>query len=153
MSLRHAFAAAALIAAAAPLFASPSLADRGGHDRDGAARPVTHAATLKECGQCHMAFPAALLPAAGWDRLMDTLPRHFGEDASLPAEVAADIRAYLTANAARRGDTDTIRITEQRWWLREHDFRPQIWERPHIRSKANCEACHDRAGQGVFEDE
>jgi hypothetical protein len=49
--------------------------------------PVTHAATLKECGECHMAYQPGLLPAASWNRIMDGLADHFGENASvLPAK-------------------------------------------------------------------
>jgi len=113
--------------------------------------PVTHAPTLKECGECHMAFQPALLPAAGWDRIMDGLADHFGDNAALPPAVAAEIRAYLTRHAGR-GDGRLMRITEQRWWLHEHDFRPEVWRRRDVASKANCEACHRLAGQGNFDE-
>lgn len=114
--------------------------------------PVRHAATQKECGECHMAFQPALLPAPSWSRLMDDLADHFGEDASLKPELAAEIRAYLTRQAGR-GDPTRIRITEQRWWLKEHRLRPSVWERPEVRSKANCEACHRAAAQGLYDDD
>jgi len=55
--------------------------------------PVRHQATLKECGECHMAYQPALLPRESWAAMMDDLPNHFGEDASLPDKLAADIRA------------------------------------------------------------
>jgi hypothetical protein len=112
--------------------------------------PVTNAATRKECGECHMAFQPALLPATSWNRIMDTLDQHFGENASLAPDIAAEIRAYLTANAGR-GDPARLRITEQRWWRHEHDFRPAAWQRPEVRSPANCEACHPGAAQGLYE--
>jgi len=115
--------------------------------------PVTHAPTKQECGECHMAYQPALLPAASWNRIMDGLSDHFGEDASLAADLAADIRAYLTKNAGR-GDPGVIRITEQRWWLREHrKIRPETWQRQEIGAKANCEACHRDAASGIYEDD
>lgn len=112
--------------------------------------PVTHAATQKECGECHMAYQPGLLPAASWNRVMDGLADHFGERATLPEAVAAEIRAYLAGNAGR-GDGRLLRITEQRWWLHEHDFRADIWRRKEVGSKANCEACHRLADTGDYD--
>jgi len=115
-------------------------------------RPVTDAATLTECGECHMPYQPGLLPAASWNRIMDGLNDHFGESAALPAETVATIRAYLTQNAGS-GDGRLVRITEQRWWLREHDFDPAIWQRQAVGSKSNCEACHRDAAKGLFDDD
>jgi hypothetical protein len=115
--------------------------------------PVTHAPTLKECGECHMAFPPALLPAESWRKLMAGLSDHFGEDASLEPALAAEIERYLMANAGRRGDGSLIRISDQRWFRYEHDFAASVWKRPEIRSPANCEACHKEAARGWFEDD
>ncbi|BAI73815.1 diheme cytochrome C (plasmid) [Azospirillum sp. B510] len=114
--------------------------------------PVTHAATAKECGECHMVFQPGLLPAASWGRIMDGLRDHFGENAGLPADTASAIRSYLTRNAGR-GDAGLIRITEQRWWLRKHDFAPSIWSREAVGAKSDCEACHRTAAQGLYEDD
>jgi len=114
--------------------------------------PVTDAFTRKECGECHMAFQPGLLPAASWIRIMDGLQNHFGENANLPSDTAAAIRKSLT-QAAGRGDGSLIRITEQRWWLRKHDFAPSIWSRRTVAAKSNCEACHRTAAQGLYEDD
>ncbi|MBP2314494.1 diheme cytochrome c [Azospirillum soli] len=114
--------------------------------------PIAHAATQKECGECHMAFQPQLLPAASWGRIMDDLATHFGDNASLDPQAVVDIRAYLTSNAGRLGDGRLTRITEQRWWTREHDFRAHIWSRPDVRSKSNCTACHRDADKGLYED-
>lgn len=114
--------------------------------------PISHAATQKECGECHMAFQPALLPARSWSKVMDGLADHFGEDASLAPELVAEIRAYLTGNAGA-GNPSHVRITEQPWWLKEHRFRPSVWQRKEVGSKANCEACHRAAAQGLYEDD
>ncbi|WP_448207132.1 cytochrome C [Azospirillum sp. sgz302134] len=137
-----------LAAAAVALAATAAFANEFEH-----VRPVSHEPTRKECGECHMAFQPGLLPAASWDRIMDQLDNHFGEKASLPPDVAADIRSYLTRNAAGRGDGQLLRITEQRWWTREHRFRPEIWGRSDVRSKVDCEACHRDAARGLYEDD
>ncbi|MBK1837469.1 diheme cytochrome c [Azospirillum sp. YIM B02556] len=137
------------IAVSALLAVAAGTASAGEFERVG---PVTHAATLKECGECHMAFQPGLLPAPSWTRIMDGLQDHFGETASLPADTAAAIRQYLT-QAAGSGDGRLIRITEQRWWLRKHDFEPSIWTRKAVGAKSNCEACHRTAAQGSYEDD
>lgn len=136
-----------VVAAAVALAATAALANE--FER---VPPVTHAATLKECGECHMAFQPALLPAASWNRIMDGLSDHFGDNASLPPDAVADIRAYLTQNAGQ-GDGRLLRITDQRWWGHEHKFRPEIWQRQDVRSKANCVACHRSAEKGLYEDD
>ncbi|MDG4574601.1 MAG: cytochrome C [Defluviicoccus sp.] len=114
---------------------------------------VSHPATAKECGECHMAFQPALLPTGSWLRITDGLADHFGEDASLPADLAASIRAYLAANAGRSGDPKVTRITEQSWFAKEHRFRASVWQRPEIKTKSNCLACHPRAEQGDYDDD
>lgn len=115
--------------------------------------PVAHADTAKECGECHMAFPPALLPAGSWTLVMDGLKKHFGENAELPRVTTASIREYLTTHAGRIGDPRLTRITEQQWFAREHRYTDSVWQRPDIRSKANCPACHPRAEQGIFDDD
>ena len=85
-----------MLAAAALLLALPAAADEPER-----VPPVTHEPTKKECGECHMAFQPALLPAESWRGIMAGLADHFGEDASLEADLAAEIEAYLSANAAR----------------------------------------------------
>lgn len=114
--------------------------------------PVTHPATQKECGECHMAYQPGLLPAASWTRIMDGLSDHFGDNAGLPPDTAATIRAYLTQNAGG-GDGRLIRITDQPWWQRKHDFDPAIWKRKAVGAKGNCEACHREAAKGLYEDD
>lgn len=115
--------------------------------------PVTDAMTEKECGECHMAFQPALLPARSWARIIDGLQDHFGDDARLPSDTATHIRDYLTAHAGRPGDSGIIRITEQSWFIREHRLSPRILQRPEVKTKSNCPACHTRADQGIYDDD
>lgn len=147
-----------LIALAATAIATPALADSG------RLPPVTHEATRKECSACHMAFQPQMLPARSWEALMRGLDNHFGEDASLPPEVVADITAYLTANAADAGGNsrwmrgigagDTpLRITETPMWLREHRGEVSDSALRKAGSKANCTACHRGADQGYYDDD
>ncbi len=130
-------------------------------------RPVDDPQVQEECGACHMAFQPQMLPKRSWERIMDGLTDHFGEDASLSADTAQAIRAYLVANAADSGwfggrfmrglDTSAIplRITETPHWIREHsgEVSPSRWNDPVVQSKANCPACHRRAARGDFDDD
>ncbi len=115
--------------------------------------PVRDAMTAQECGECHMAFQPALLPAASWTRIMDGLQNHFGDDASLPSEVTIAIRNYLAAHAGRTGDPGTLRVTGQPWFAQEHRFSPRVWQQPAVKVKSNCVACHTDADQGLYEDD
>ncbi|MCW0235366.1 MAG: diheme cytochrome c [Ferrovibrio sp.] len=128
--------------------------------------PVTDALTRKACGECHMPFPPGFLPGRSWSALMGGLDDHFGEDAALPPEQAAQIEAYLVQNASNgpngRGLRDFMRwvapagtpqrITENPAFLREHDFPDRVWRDPKVVTKSNCLACHPRADQGWFDD-
>ena len=128
--------------------------------------PVTDKLVQTECGSCHMAFQPAFLPARSWDRIMNTLTDHFGEDASLPAGKAAAIRDYLTRNAGdakRQGiarkymqwvpvDGIPLKITENPAFRREHNFPDSVWKAPNVVTRSNCLACHAQAGSGSYDD-
>lgn len=111
----------------------------------------------QECASCHVAYPPGLLPAASWQRLMNGLGRHFGTDASLDAAATKEIAVWLAANAGTsrraREAPPQDRITRSAWFVREHDEVPAAaWQRPAVRSAANCTACHPQADQGDFDE-
>lgn len=109
----------------------------------------------QECAACHVAYPPGLLPAASWRRVMGSLSRHYGADASLDAAAAKELSTWLAANAgsSRRGrdEPPQDRITQSAWFLRKHDEVPaRTWKLPAVKSPSNCVACHARAEQGDF---
>ncbi len=128
--------------------------------------PVSNKTVAAECGACHMAYPAGLLPARSWARMMHSLADHFGEDASLSPEEAEAVSRYLQANAAdsayandrmRRiaagipANAAPQRFTETPYFGYLHDEVPAyVWKRAKIASRANCIACHTRAESGSF---
>lgn len=117
--------------------------------------PPPLSAYQQECGSCHLAYPPALLPAASWQRLMATLSQHYGSDASLDAATAKPIADWLAAHAATGKRSRELppqdRITRSAWFQREHrEITPVVWQRPAIKSPAQCAACHPRAEQGRF---
>lgn len=128
--------------------------------------PVDHKLTRDECSACHMVYPAGLLPARSWSRMMSELDNHFGDDASLAPQQAAEIKRYLMDNAADGRMANTrmrriaagiqpndapLRFTETAYFHYVHDEVPNsMWKRSKIASKANCIACHTRAETGSF---
>lgn len=124
----------------------------------------------EECGACHLAYPAPLLPARSWQQLMAGLDDHFGENAELPMETAQQISAWLVSNAAdvnpgRRStqflrgiaSSDTpLRITDTPFFKRKHDEVPasRVTGNPQVGSFSQCQACHGQAAQrGVFDED
>jgi hypothetical protein len=122
----------------------------------------------QECASCHIPYAPAFLPRASWRRLMGGLDRHFGENASLDPATQADILRFLEANAADSGASRMgrrvmqgmgpkdapLRLTETRWFVHKHDeVSRATWSRKSVGSAANCAACHQRAEQGLFDDD
>jgi mono/diheme cytochrome c family protein len=161
---RHRALAAALGAAALAAAAAAARADD--HESQRVALLPKY---QQECASCHVAYPPGMLPAASWQRLMGSLDRHFGSDASLDAASTKEIATWLTAHAAnsRHHDDDSDhkarrdaaavpedRITRTGWFVSEHrEVASSAWKRPAVKSAANCPACHARADQGVFDED
>ncbi|ADE11252.1 diheme cytochrome c [Sideroxydans lithotrophicus] len=124
-------------------------------DDDEQAPVVRNVQWQNECGACHVAYPPRLLPAESWRAVMTGLDKHFGSDASLDAATAREIGAFLERNAGSSRYATTgkpvLRITETRWFVREHDEVPaRVWKNPKVRSAANCSACHTQAESGNY---
>jgi mono/diheme cytochrome c family protein len=108
-----------------------------------------------ECGGCHLPFPPALLTAPDWKRVMATLDKHYGDNASLDEKTRRELEAFLLRNAATRsrmvGEGDPPRLTRTEWFQREHRKVPATaWRDARVNSPANCAACHTRAEQGSY---
>lgn len=108
---------------------------------------------VAECGSCHLAYPPGLLSAASWGRVMQGLDKHFGSDASVDAATFAHIDRYLREQAGveRKFGTSALRISETRWFRKEHDEVPAgAWRSATVKSAANCGACHVAAEKGDY---
>jgi hypothetical protein len=129
--------------------------------------PVADPLVREECGGCHLAFPASMLPKSSWTRMMGELANHFGDDASLDAASTARITAYLSANAGDAGgqrygarlmrgvamDKAPLRITELPKWVSEHrKITAGEWQSKKVGTRANCLACHADAQRGQFDE-
>ncbi|MFG1489654.1 diheme cytochrome c, partial [Oceanospirillum sp. HFRX-1_2] len=121
---------------------------------------------LEECGACHIAYPAQLLPKAAWQDILSNLDSHFGEDASVDIPIRDELAGYLSRNASdstnagkfrkfTRGidiNTPPIRITELKYFERKHDeinYRKMVLNNPDVGSFSQCQACHEKAEQGI----
>lgn len=139
----------ALLTACTTAYASGGM--EGGSERYAA----TNAKWRAECGACHVAFPARLLPAESWKTMMGGLDKHFGTDASVDAATSAEILAFLEKNASRRklehAAKPQLRITETRWFAGAHEEVPgRLWKDPRVKHASNCAACHTKADTGDF---
>jgi hypothetical protein len=127
-----------------------------GEDRGKPVMPSTSNAKMQaECSGCHMAYPAGLLPAASWKKVMSGLDKHFGTDASLSAADTKEITDHLVTYGSNRWTANTapLRITEGEWFKTKHNSReisPAVWQRELVKSPANCSACHSGADKGDF---
>jgi len=122
-----------------------------------------------ECGACHIAYPAQLMPKRSWVKLIASLDDHFGEDAT-PDKVSADtLLIHLSANASDSDNAGKFRdflkqiqspapyrITDLRFWRLKHDKVIQqqddwVVNNPDVGSFTQCNACHEKAEQGEFD--
>lgn len=119
-----------------------------------------------ECGSCHMAYPANLLPADKWRAITANLENHFGDNASLDPQVTARIEEYLVQHAAQNGkvmknSTPLLagagpqKITEQAFFIRKHDEIPRrmVQDNPKVGSFSQCSNCHNLAEKGIFDED
>jgi hypothetical protein len=120
----------------------------------------------EECSSCHVPYHPGLLPERSWRRIMAGLSQHFGQNAALDEPVRAQIAAFLAAHAADRSpalrsrriaasvpeDAAPLRFSETVWFQERHDEIPaDVWRRPAVGDRANCDACHPDAAAGKFD--
>ncbi len=121
--------------------------------------PIKNKLVLEECGACHLAFQPAFLPAISWEKMMNELENHFGEDASLDKEMTREITNYMMANAQKNKivnfDNPPLRITELRWFKHEHGEREakNMLNKKKLNSYVDCAACHKGADKGYYDDD
>ncbi|OQX32673.1 MAG: hypothetical protein B0D94_00280, partial [Candidatus Sedimenticola endophacoides] len=137
----------------------------------GAAPGIERADTelyVRECGGCHFPYQPGLLPAESWERIMRGLDEHFGENAELGDPDRKTLTNYLLDNAAgrvnrglpnkimsaQRGRAMPLRITEMRYFVYEHSEIPRraAQDNPDVKSLSNCDSCHRRAHQGLYQE-
>ncbi len=120
----------------------------------------------EECGSCHIAYPATLLPKKSWNKIMANLENHFDENAEVDADTGRSIKSYLAQYALgskkskkakkmlRNFPRNKIptRITRLPYFIRKHDEIPSrmVKNNPKVGSFSQCDACHKGAETGDF---
>jgi len=121
-------------------------------------------AYVEECGSCHMAYPAKLLPQQSWRTIMGGLEDHFGENAELDEATRAEFEDYLVRESGRvsyrklfrnLGNAIPLRITELTYFVHEHDEIPArfVAGSEQLKSLSQCNACHRDAERGRFDED
>ncbi len=121
---------------------------------------------VKECGSCHMAYPAHLLPKISWGKIMGDLGNHFGESAELNPAEHKQIAQYLEKHSGDAGrqydDSDSsgkavtvLRITKTPRFIQEHkEVSPSLVKNnPKVKSLSQCDRCHPDAKSGSFNED
>ncbi len=137
-------------------------------DHDGKHLKAVGNPTYKEnCGACHFAYQPELLPSSSWKGILGRLDDHFGEFLELDPESQKVISSYLEANAAEHstakraakimrslGSATPMRITDIPYIKdKHHEISASVFNRQSIGSFSNCDACHKRAEEGVYDDD
>ncbi len=131
-------------------------------------RDPQYPAYLTGCGDCHMAYPANMLPGESWQAMMASLDNHFGDNAELDPQVASEIGDFLNRHAAgpdqggysarlwrsTRKVALASRITDTDYFRGKHHeiTTAMVTENPDIGSFSRCDACHADAAQGAFDE-
>ncbi len=126
-----------------------------------------------ECTSCHLAFPPQLMAADDWRRVMATLDKHYGDNASLDEKTRLALENFLVRNAGSpkkvgaassgrfrpdglpAGGTaegaELPRITTSAWFKRKHhEVAKADWTHAKVKTPANCAACHTKAAAGSY---
>ena len=120
----------------------------------------------QECGSCHLAYPANLLPTKSWNKIMSGLDNHFGDSADLPADEVSTIKTYLNQSGYKSGFMSGVfgryssndapeRITTSAFFLGKHDEinAQSVKNNPKVKSFSRCDACHTTAKSGNFDED
>lgn len=133
--------------------------------------PVSNDNWAEECGACHFAYPPGLLPAASWDKILNAkaLSDHFGENAELDEDVRQELLGYALENSAEQtlykrsrkilaslhDDKAPMRITQVPYIkLKHHEVVEEyIGPGKAVSSQSYCNKCHEKAEQGIFDED
>lgn len=130
-------------------------------------KPLSNQTYKNTCGGCHFVYPPCLLPSGSWEKILNRLKDHFGEEVPCEAAELKEISKYLKENGADRASgkrsakimkslegTTPLRITEVPYIRHKHrKITKEVLSRKTIGSLSNCLACHTTAEQGNFDDD
>ncbi len=110
----------------------------------------------KACGECHIAFPANMMVRANWQRIMNHLDKHFGDNAELDTGDRQEIANYLQENGASNKywtkKSHSLRLTDTLFFRHEHGKLEGrlVGQNAKIKTFSRCKSCHTGADRGRF---
>ncbi|MDX3958989.1 diheme cytochrome c [Aliarcobacter cryaerophilus] len=131
-------------------------------------KPVDNTIYEKECGSCHFAYPAGLLPSSSWNKMMSNLDKHFGDDATVDEKTFQTLSSYLNENSAEKSmqykrsrkivenlnGTIPDSISKMPYMKKKHeDIKEYLITQKEVKGMFNCTACHQNAKKGIFSDD
>ncbi|PRM98847.1 diheme cytochrome c [Aliarcobacter cryaerophilus] len=131
-------------------------------------KPVDNTIYEKECGSCHFAYQAGLLPSNSWNKMMSNLSDHFGDDASVDEKTFQTLVGYLNENSAEKSmnnkrsrkivenlnGTIPDSISKMPYMKKKHrDIKEHLITQKEVKGLFNCTACHQNAKKGIFSDD
>jgi hypothetical protein len=134
-------------------------------------KPVTDKSYNEECGACHFAYQPGLLPATSWQKLLSAkaLADHFGENAELDEKLRLHILSIAVENSAEKSyykrskklmaslDDNEVpeRISKTRYLRDKHEdvYEEVVKNSKKIKSMSLCDECHQKANEGIFDDD
>ena len=131
-------------------------------------KPVDNTIYEKECGSCHFAYPAGLLPSSSWNKMMSNLDKHFGDDATVDEKTFQTLSSYLNENSAEksmqykrsRKIVENLNgvipdsISKMPYMKKKHeDIKEYLITQKEVKGMFNCTACHQNAKKGIFSDD
>ena|SRR5574344_538645 len=131
-------------------------------------KPVNNEIYKNECGSCHFAYPAGLLPSSAWNKMMSNLSNHFGDDASVDKKTFQTLSSYLNENSAEKSmnykrsrkivenlnGTIPDSISKMPYIKKKHkEIKENLITQKEVKGLFNCTACHKNAEKGIFSEE
>lgn len=134
-------------------------------------KPVTDETYNEECSSCHFPYQPGFLPEASWQKLLTrkALENHFGENAELDEKDRKHILAIVINNSADKSrykrskkvmaslkeNEAPLRISEVRYLRDKHEevYEDVVKSSKKIKSMSLCDKCHQKAMEGVFDDD
>ncbi|MCF6218657.1 MAG: diheme cytochrome c [Gammaproteobacteria bacterium] len=134
-------------------------------------KPMHNELYNEECSDCHFPYQAGLLPEASWYKLFEpaALEDHFGDNAELDDETRLELLTALIADSADKshykrskkiiaslGESEApLRITDVPYIKRKHHDIPDdlIAGNEKVKSLSFCDACHQKADEGIYDDD
>lgn len=121
-----------------------------------------------KCTKCHKNYPPYMLPQASWEKLLDGIDNHFGEEITennITKVEQKSIKEYILSHSAENsshklsfktlaslGEMRPVSITKSPYWREVHEgIDAAIFKQPNIKKKSNCFACHIGFDKGLFD--